>query len=120
MFRKTLSLVMALSLFAMPVYTFAQQTSDAAQAIMDAERDADQANTFVWIGVGILCGIFGIPIAYLAEPSVNPMKLVGKSPEYVVYYTNTYKQKVKKEQTLAATGGCLMWSLAYVLVIYSN
>lgn len=87
---------------------------------MDAERDAAQANQIVWVSVGALCGIFGIPIAYLSAPSVHPSKFVGKSPEYVNYYTMTYTQKAKNNQVLAATGGCLAWTVLYITVIYPN
>lgn len=97
-----------------------QQITDQQQAIMDAERDAQQKDQYAWLGVGFLCGIFGIPIAYLAQPSVPAIKLVGKSPEYVDYYTMTYKEKARNRQVMAATGGCLVWSAAYLLVIYPN
>ncbi len=118
--RTFLVTTLVVSMICSPIVAQQQQITDQQQAIMDAERDAEQANTFLWIGAGILCGVFSIPIAYLAEPSVHPIKLVGKSPEYVAYYTMTYKQKVKNQQTLAATGGCLIWTAAYVLVIYPS
>ena len=100
MFRKTLSFVMVLLVFSMPLQVLAQQTSDAAQAIMDAERDADQANQLVWLGVGFLCGVFGIPIAYLAEPSVHP--------KYILHYTHVYKKRVGVQRAAwSSIGGTL-------------
>lgn len=94
---KTLSLVMVLMLISMPFQALAQQTGDAAQA-------SAQTNDLVWVSVGVLCGVFSIPIAYLAEPPVPAMKIVGKSPEYVAYYADTYKQRVRYQKTSAAAG----------------
>ena len=118
---KILSFVMALLLFAMPFLTLAQQSNDAAQAIMDAERDAQLADTQIWALAGCVGGLLGVIAAYAVTPTVPSMKLIGKSPEYVAYYTTTYQQKVRSLQTQQATMGCfggvLLSVLGYVILL---
>ncbi len=69
---KTLSFIMVVMLFTTPYLTLAQQTSDAAQAIFDARRDATLANTQIWGTVGCLLGVTGMLIAYVVTPIKNP------------------------------------------------
>lgn len=88
---------------------------------MDATRDAAQADTQVWALVGCLGGLFGVAGAYALTPAVPPIKLLGKSPEYVTYYTQTYQQEVKNERTKQASMGCVGGYAAmgcfYVLIL---
>ena len=124
MFRKTLSFVMMLLIFNMPLLTFSQQTDDAVQAIADAQRDAKLADTQIWALVGCTLMLTGILVAYLVPPTVPTMNLLGKSPEYVAYYTSTYQEKVKNERTKQASLGCLgtgvVWTAFYTFVIFES
>ena len=104
---RTLSFLMVVMLFTAPFITLAQQTNDAAQAISDAERDAKSVNTVIWAASGCVFSIFGILLASIHTPTVPAYKLLGKSPEYVEYYTSTYQQSVKNDQIADATLGCL-------------
>ena len=97
-----------------------QQIDDQQQAIADAQQDVYNTNNVAWIITGFGCGIFGIPIAYLYEPPVPLTRLIGKSPEYVAYYTETYKQQKKMNQVQAAASGCLAWGFIYITVIHPN
>lgn len=105
---KILSFVMAVMLFTTPYFTLAQPISDAAQAISDAQRDAKLANTQIWGTAGCLLGVTGMFLAYIITPTIPPEKLLGKSPEYVIYYTSTYQKLVKEDQTTKATIGCVV------------
>ena len=82
-----------------------------SQAITDAEMDAitDAQRDSTWYGAGFLFGVFGIGAAYVATPSVPPRRLLGKTPEYIVFYTDAYQQAMKKERVEQATTGCLIW-----------
>ena len=77
------------------------------QAMIDAKRDAKNADTAVWTFAGFFCGIFGMMGAYAVTPSVPTVRLIGKSPEYVSFYADTYKHEARNEQVKAATCGCL-------------
>lgn len=55
--------------------------------------------------VGLL-GTSAIGAFYLQRTSVPAGKLLGKSPEYVSYYTKTYQKNVRAIRTGAAAIGC--------------
>ena len=102
-----LALLMVVLTFSMPFVTFAQQNSLQMEAIVAAERDAQaDINKGLWVLGGCFGGIIGVIIAYSIEPSPPATRLLGKSPEYVAVYTDTYKEKAKKLQTNSALGGC--------------
>ena len=90
------------------------QRQAITQANIDAVSDADQ--NAMWYGAGFLFGIFGVGAAYVATPSVPTIRLMGKSPEYIIFYTDTYKQAARDRHVEQATSGCIAW--AGVLVIY--
>ena len=108
MFIKPLSFVMVMLLFFMPILVFSQQSDEMSRAIADATRDAQLVNTQIWGAGGCLLGITGVFIAYVVTPTVPLEKLLGKSPEYVAYYTSTYQRLVKSSQTRNATTGCVI------------
>ena len=105
---RTLSFIMVIMLFSPPFLTYAQQTGDAAQAIADAQRDAELVDNSIWAAAGCVFNVMGILLASMATPPVPVEKILGKSPEYVAYYTSTYQQTVKGEQTKSATTGCII------------
>ena len=92
--------------------------SDQKQAIIDAERDARMADTTIWILAGFGCSILGVLAAHFMIPQALPTKLLGKSPEYVVYYTVTYQEKVRRRQLSGAAAGCGIGII--VSIIYLN
>ncbi len=107
-----LALLMAVLTFSMPFVTFAQQNSLQAEAIAAAERDAqNDINKGLWFLGGCFGGVIGVIIAYDVEPSPPATRLLGKSPEYVAFYTQAYAEKAKKLQTNSALGGCCVTTL---------
>ena len=56
--------------------------------------------------------------AHFMTPQVPPTKLLGKSPEYVAYYTVTYQEKVRRRQLSDAAAGCGIGVI--VSIIYLN
>lgn len=82
-----------------------------AQAISDAKIHAatDAKTDSIWYGAGFLFGVFGIGAAYVVTPSVPPMRMLGKTPEYVVFYTDAYQKAMKTERIEQATTGCIIW-----------
>ena len=106
---------MAVLTFSMPFVTFAQQNLQM-EAIVAAERDAqNDVNKGLWFLGGCFGGVIGVIIAYGVEPSLPATRLLGKSPEYVAFYTQAYAEKAKKLQTNSALGGCCISTL-YVAI----
>ena len=65
---------------------------------------------------GCFGGVIGVILAYGVKPSPPATRLLGKSPEYVAFYTQAYAEKAKKLQTNSALGGCCVSTL--YLAIY--
>lgn len=115
-----------------------------AAAKADAAGDV---NEWIWFATGaasggaILCGgvmsIFGDPpaeafvlscggyvglglsIGYGLFASATPDldKLIGKSPEYVTYYVNTYVRSTKLRRNLSSASGCVgSWFIGIALL----
>lgn len=89
---------MAFLVFSMPLVTLAQQGSVHAEA---------NVNRPLWFAVGCLFTSLGTVGAYVIEPSPPASRLIGKSPEYVAFYTEAYKAKAKGIQGRTALTGCL-------------
>lgn len=116
---------MALLLFTMPSLMLAQQTNDAYQAIIDAQKDADTEQQFmIWgaaaVGTATLFGCLGgsviLGASFVHEPKPPIERLIGKSPEYITFYTKTYRETVRKSNQKAALGGCIGGSLLAGLI----
>lgn len=114
---KLISLVIILAIFSMPILVAAQapiqntdqepKISDAQQAIADAERDAKaRINPNVWLIFGCVGGLLTVAYTYFYEPTPSAAALLGKSPEYVAHYTDTYVMKSKDMQMKSAAIGC--------------
>ena len=90
----------------MPYQALAQESSQAAaQARMDAQRDA---NGTMWFILGCLFGPFPLAIAYAINPNPPAGRLMGKSPDYAATYTEIYSSEVKRSRTNNALWGCLV------------
>ena len=99
MFRIS-AFLMALLIFSIPFVALAQQYSVQAEAIAAAQRDATASTdpTF-WFIVGCFGNVLGLIYANYATPSISASRLLGKSPEYVAFYSDAYKMKAKQIQT---------------------
>lgn len=97
---------------------YAPPPVDAARATAEAMADAHaDTNGTLWYFAGCLLGVIGILIAYVSEPSPPPARMMGKSPEYLAVYTNTYKAEARSIQGRSAVYGALT-TVAVVVVIY--
>lgn len=89
--------------------------NEAASAAMAAENDADaDTSDALWFGAGCLLGLLGVLVAYVIEPSPPLVRLMGKSSEYVVFYTAAYKSAGKSAQGKNALYGCTAITILYV------
>ncbi|MDE0481366.1 MAG: hypothetical protein OXI67_02185 [Candidatus Poribacteria bacterium] len=115
---RSISLICILTLFSLTFQQVVQATehvSDASQAMLDAQQDAEAADVTAWGWAGGLLGPMGILIATIYTPTPPINRMIGKSSEYVAIYTATYQQNVKGRQTRQAATGCAGATLVYVL-----
>ncbi len=74
-------------------------------------------------GVGIFATLIG---TYSYPPNPPPEKLIGKSPEYVMFYADAYRDKTRSLRIKSAVtgvaigGGCLTLALGSLLLNQSN
>lgn len=101
-----------------PIATHAQMT-EVQQAEADARRDVSQdVSTISWGIGGFFCGVCAVAYVYIDKPQVPASRLVGKSAEYVSFYTDTYNREVRKSRGQAAMIGCLASSIFSTLTYY--
>ncbi|MDE0089309.1 MAG: hypothetical protein OXU23_26585 [Candidatus Poribacteria bacterium] len=105
-FFKGVYLACILTLLSWQFQTVAEN-SDITQAISDATRDGKNApNSYIWFPAGCFLGVAGILIAAIYSPTPPTARLLGKSPEYVAYYTQTYQNVARDDQMQDAVIGC--------------
>ena len=98
----------AMLVFSMPLVTLAQQASVQAEAVAAAEVDAEaDTNKSFWFIIGCFGSLLGLIYANYDVPSAPASRLLGKSPEYVAFYSDAYVLKAKKLQTGYAVRGCI-------------
>lgn len=107
--------------FCYPFFALAQQDSQMLQAKIDAEKDVKTHNNpHTWGGGTFVTALLGgcllgsLPLigSFIYEPNVPSHRLLGKSPEYILLYTETYKKKAKNQNTTYSFLGCVSGSLA--------
>ncbi|MDP4164544.1 MAG: hypothetical protein Q8898_15720 [Bacillota bacterium] len=80
---------------------------------LDGERDA-KGNP-LWFLAGAGCGCFGAGFAFLMKPSPDAQSLVGKSSDYVLGYTEGYKNKGRMKNTSYACAGWAAFVAVYAV-----
>ena len=124
---------MAALIFSMPIVSLAQENLNRIEskdvthqisvdvlAKTAAEHDAEaDTKRIVWVGGnfvlgivgGCLLGSVGLLGAYIYEPSPPISRLLGKSPEYTMFYTDAYKAKARDLRLKYASIGCISGSV---------
>lgn len=110
--RKIFIVLLSSLILFIPVFSQTQQPSDFIQGKIDGERDSK--GNFLWFIAGVGCGIFGVGAAYLIKPEPSAQSLVGKSSDYVIGYTEGYKEEGRTKNTTYAAVGCLTWTAIYL------
>lgn len=114
---RVLALLMAVLTFSMPFVTFAQQNLHA-EAKRAAERDArNDVKPALWFLGGCIGSFVVLIVAYSSEPTPRATRLLGKSPEYVAVYTDTYIETAKKRQTYSVLTGCVASCITYIALV---
>ena len=86
-----------------------------AAAKHDASTDADEDGC-LWfcsgfslaLGGGCLLGSLSVISSYSYRPSPSLSRLVGKPPEYIAVYIDTYKEERRSDAASAAIVGCAL------------
>ena len=132
--------------------TLAQENLESIEAEIAATRDAEaDVKKLWWFGAGCLLfvasirfvsalesspyaeeiviglSVAGIAGSYFYRPDPPIERFLGKSPEYVAFYTDAYKVKRGKLQATWTTIGCASGGLAvgalvaaFVIAVFSN
>lgn len=92
---------------------------DASQARIVAEQDAEtDVSKILWVVVGFFINLIGILIAYIYQPTPPASRLIEKSQEYRMYYTEAYQAKARTEQLkYAAIGFAIGCGLGFLLFV---
>jgi hypothetical protein len=91
---------------------------DGAEAAAAGERDAiADTSSGAWFVLGCLLGGIGVIIAYVAEPTPPPARLIGQSPEWVTVYSAAYKTAGRSAQGKGALIGCLVIAGVFVALL---
>ena len=122
---KLLSIIMALLIFNIPYLTLAQQATNGAQAVVDAKSDIKEP--LGWLAGGFLMasglGCLGGSLVILASQAMTPSppahRFLGKSPEYISIYTNTYQSEMRSKRLIYSSAGCLGGTIV-AAIVWSN
>ena len=91
--------------------------SEQHEAEIAAEQDAKtDVNKLVWICAGLFGNIIGILVAYIYQPTPPLSRLFEKSDVYQMFYSDTYKAKIRKIQLTFAFIGILILIGVYVFI----
>lgn len=87
-------------------------TSDEAQAIADAKKDAKaHFNQTLWFTTGCFLPIIGPLMSQREIKSIPAARTLGKSPQYVAFYIDAYEIYMKKQRYNWALSGCIVGGL---------
>ena len=118
---KSMAILIAMSIIATAIPAYSQETNTNGgtftEGLMEGQMMA-QGNT-AWVVGGFCCGIFGVAGAYLIAPSPPVQMLVGKSAEYVMGFTEGYKNESRKKNAQYAGIGFLGYLALYLMALSS-
>lgn len=91
--------------------------AEQQDALIAAEQDArTDLNKLVWICAGFFGNIIGVLVAYIYQPTPPLTRLYEKSEEYKMFYSDTYKVKLRSGQLTHALIGIAMLVGVYILL----
>jgi len=109
----SIAFVVALMVLAVPI--LAQQGEIAAGRVAGAQAARASTNGTMWFAAGCLFGWLGLLVAYVIQPNPPATMLLGKSPEYVAAYTDSYRMTARGVQTGRAWTGCIVGTIVQVV-----
>jgi hypothetical protein len=111
--RSLIALALTVAVLAYPATVLAaEEEGTAAEGALAGQIDGrSNTNGVLWLGAGCLFEVLGLAAAYLYTPNPPAMRLLGKSPEYVAAYTDSYGDAAQRVQTNNAWIGCIASTL---------
>ena len=124
-FFKSASLLMAILVFSLPFGSLAQNSAEIGEEVAaaraaaerDAVADVSGVTQGLWFAFGVMLGGLPILLAALERPTPDPMRLAGKSPNYITAYTDFYRKAARTRKVTASGTGCLVALGLYFLVV---
>lgn len=92
--------------------------TEQQDAVFNAEHDANtDLNKLVWLCAGFFGNIIGVLVAYIYQPTPSLTRLYEKSDEYKMFYSDTYKTKLRNGQlTYALIGIAILVGVNILLI----
>ena len=91
---------------------------DRHQIRITAEQDAqNDANKLLWFVAGLALNVIGLLIAYVYEASPPATRLLEKSEEELLLYTEAYKSKTRQVQVSCALIGFIISALLIIILV---
>jgi hypothetical protein len=81
------------------------------------QGQADSHGQPLWFIAGLGCGIIGVGAAYFIKPNPPSGKLLGQTSNYILGYTDGYKNKGREKNTTYACVGWVAWIIIYVTAL---
>ena len=108
---KYVAFILVLSILSAPL-SYSTEVNEYQQAIMDARADAlkDFSST-EWLMLGCCLGVFGYVVSLASTEEIPVDRFIGKSPEYVYFYSEEYQRKSTQLKTDSAFGGMMIMVL---------
>ncbi len=90
------------------------------QARMIAEQEAEvDVTKILWLLVGCFLGPVGLLIAYIYQSTPPAARLLEKSQEYILFYTEAYTAKARSIQLLyAAVGFAISIGIGFLIGLF--
>ena len=121
--KSLINVLMAALTFFTPFTALGNLVKDSAESA--AERDAESdVNTNLWVATGGILGVAGscvlgsaaVAAAYVYQPIPPAERLIGRAPEYVIYYTDAYRSTTRSLRLSASAKGAIGGSLVFFLL----
>lgn len=105
-FLKIFFILYLASTLILPTQLLAAEELDKYMAKNEAEKDANRdVNKNCWFGAGMTVVGTGIAMMWHSS-SPDPAVFTGRSPEYIRAYTDAYKSRARRIQTMYSCLGC--------------
>ncbi len=92
--------------------------SEKKQASIAANEHAEaDSKKVLWFFIGFFGNILGILIAYMYQQTFLVSRFLGESPEYIAFYTDTYKEKTRKLQVRWAIIGAFSPLVFFIVLV---